>query len=127
MRILLNSILFLSLASIGHAQSNAIVTSEFIYETAPFPECHAATIAETPRGLVTAFFGGTQERNPDVCIYVSRKDQGASKWSTPVNVANGIQNDTLRYACWNPVLYQIPAGDLLLFYKVGPSPAKWKG
>jgi alpha-L-rhamnosidase len=107
----------------GEAQS----VSEFIYEHAPFPECHAATIAETPRGLVTAFFGGTKERNPDVCIYVCRKDQGKSVWTAPVNVANGIQNDTLRYACWNPVLYQVPAGDLLLFYKVGPSPSKWKG
>ncbi len=109
------------------ARGQAITKSEFIYDTASFPECHAATIAETSKGLVTAFFGGTQERNPDVCIYVSRKDQGSSKWSAPMNVANGIQNDTLRYACWNPVLYQIPAGDLLLFYKVGPSPAKWKG
>lgn len=108
-------------------EKKAILASEFIYDTASFPECHAATIAETPKGLVTAFFGGTQERNPDVCIYVSRKDQGSGKWTAPMNVANGIQNDTLRYACWNPVLYQIPGGDLLLFYKVGPSPAKWKG
>jgi len=101
--------------------------SQFIYEKAPFPECHASTIVETPEGLVSAWFGGTQERNPDVCIYVSRKDQGTRTWTTPLNVANGIQNDTLRYACWNPVLYQVPAGDLLLFYKIGPSPSKWKG
>lgn len=108
-----------------HAQ--AVVKEEFLYDTASFPECHAATIAETPGGLVAAYFGGTKERNPDVCIYVSRKGQGSKKWSAPANVANGIQNDTLRYACWNPVLYQVPAGDLLLFYKIGPSPAKWKG
>ena len=108
-------------------EKKAILTSQFIYDTAPFPECHAATIAETPAGLVTAFFGGTKERNPDVCIYVSRKPQGSDKWTAPVNVANGIQNPTLRYACWNPVLYQVPGGELLLFYKVGPSPAKWKG
>lgn len=111
----------------GVCRLGAQTLSEFIYEKAPFPECHAATIAETPKGLVAAFFGGTKERNPDVCIYVSRKDQGTSVWTAPANVANGIQNDTLRYACWNPVLYQVPAGDLLLFYKVGPSPARWKG
>ena len=105
----------------------ALITSEYLYDTASFPECHAATIAETPKGLVAAFFGGTKERNPDVCIYVCRKDHGAAQWTAPMNVANGIQNATLRYACWNPVLYQIPGGDLLLFYKVGPSPAKWKG
>jgi alpha-L-rhamnosidase len=111
----------------AQGQTGVVVTAEFLYDTASFPECHAATIAETPKGLVAAYFGGTKERDPDVCIYVSRKDQGAKKWSAPMNVANGIQNDTLRYACWNPVLYQVPAGELLLFYKIGPSPARWKG
>lgn len=111
------------------AQTNpwrkSIVKDEFIYDKAPYPECHAATIAETPKGLVASWFGGTKERNPDVCIWVSRLVNG--KWTEGINVANGIQNDTLRYACWNPVLYQVPGGKLLLFYKIGPSPAKWKG
>ncbi|WP_262712473.1 sialidase family protein [Arachidicoccus ginsenosidivorans] len=49
------------------------------------------------------------------------------KWTAPVSVANGIQNDTLRYPTWNPVLYQVPGGDLLLFYKIGPKPSAWKG
>ncbi|WP_246022467.1 sialidase family protein [Filimonas effusa] len=102
-----------------------IVTDEFIYEKAPYPQCHSATIAETPKGLVAAYFGGTRERNPDVCIYVSRNING--KWQEPVNVANGIQNDSLRYPTWNPVLYQVPGGELLLFYKIGPKPSDWKG
>ncbi len=92
---------------------------------ASFPSCHASTIAETPTGLVTAFFGGTYEKNPDVCIYVSRKSNDA--WTPPVEVANGIINDTLRHPTWNPVLYQVPGGELLLFYKVGPSPSSWWG
>ena len=104
-----------------------VLHSEFLYDSAPFPECHAAAIAETPKGLVAAFFGGTKERNPDVCIYVCRKDKGSDRWTRPVNVANGIQDPKLRYPCWNPVLYQAPQGDLLLFYKVGPSPSTWKG
>jgi len=108
-------------------QRRAILQSEFLYDTAPFPECHAATIAETPGGLVAAFFGGTKERNPDVCIYVCRKEKGSDRWTAPVNVANGIQNARLRFPCWNPVLYQEPGGGLLLFYKVGPSPSTWKG
>jgi predicted neuraminidase/sugar phosphate isomerase/epimerase len=102
-----------------------IIKDEFTFDKAPYPECHAATIAETPNGLVAAWFGGTKERNPDVCIWISRRVNG--RWTEGVNVANGIQNPKLRYACWNPVLYQSKAGDLLLFYKVGPSPAKWKG
>ncbi len=112
-----------------HAQTKpwkkGIVTEEFVFDKAPFPESHAATIAETTKGLVVAWFGGTKERNPDVEIWVSRKVKG--KWTAPVSVATGIQNDTLRYPTWNPVLYQIPNGDLLLFYKIGPSPSTWKG
>lgn len=102
-----------------------IITDEFIFERASFPESHASTLAETPKGLVAAWFGGTKEGFPDVCIRVSHYENG--KWSEPANVANGIQNDTLRYACWNPVLYQVPCGDLLLFYKIGPNVAGWKG
>lgn len=104
---------------------SGLLLDEFVVENPPFPESHAATIAETPNGFVAAWFGGIKERNPDVCIWVSRQENG--KWLAPQNVANGMVNDTLRYACWNPVLYQIPNGDLMLFYKIGPSPAKWKG
>src|SRR6266496_3624614 len=50
--------------------------AEFIYETAPFPSCHASTIAETKAGLIAAWFGGTAERNPDVGIWVSRQENG---------------------------------------------------
>ncbi len=102
-----------------------ILQEQFLYEDAPFPECHAATIAETPEGLVAAFFGGTKERNPDVEIWVSRLSNG--KWSAPQSVANGIINDTLRKACWNPVLFQVPDEELLLFYKVGNSVSDWSG
>ncbi|GAB3996944.1 exo-alpha-sialidase [Spirosoma daeguense] len=104
---------------------SGLVVDEFVVENPPFPESHASTIVETPTGLVSSWFGGTKERNPDVCIWVSRQEKG--KWLPPQNVANGIINDTLRYACWNPVLFQIPKGDLMLFYKVGPSPSKWWG
>ena len=74
---------------------NAIVKSEFIFETAPFPSCHASTIAETKSGLVAAWFGGTAERNPDVCIYVSRNENG--KWTVPMKVADGVGFATNRF------------------------------
>lgn len=121
---LINAV-FVNLSAQAPPFKNGIVEDEFIYDAASFPQCHAATIAETPQGLVSAFFGGTEERNPDVEIYVCRKE--GAKWTKPVSVANGIQNDTLRYPTWNPVLYQVPGGDLLLFYKIGPSPSTWKG
>lgn len=128
-RIALITVLFFAISN-GIAQQknpwrSGIITDEFIYEKAPYPECHASTIAQSKNGLVAAWFGGTKERNPDVCIWVSRKVNG--KWTEGINVANGIQNDTLRYPCWNPVLYQVPKGELILFYKIGPSPGTWKG
>jgi predicted neuraminidase len=104
---------------------NAVVKSEFIFETAPFPSCHASTIAETKSGLVAAWFGGTAERNPDVCIYVSRNEN--EKWTPPVAVADGVGFATNRFPTWNPVLFQPKNGPLLLFYKVGPKPAAWWG
>jgi predicted neuraminidase len=105
--------------------STAIVRSEFIYETAPFPSCHASTIAESKDGLVTAWFGGKEEKAPDVGIWVSRFTDG--KWTAPVEVANGAQPDGKSHPCWNPVLFQPRKGALMLFYKVGPSPDAWWG
>jgi predicted neuraminidase len=104
---------------------SAVVKSQFIYEKAPFPSCHASTIAETKSGLVAAWFGGTAEKNPDVEIWLSRRD--GAKWTAPKSVANGIQPDGKRYPTWNPVLFQPRQGPLLLFYKVGPSPSRWWG
>jgi predicted neuraminidase len=103
----------------------ALLKAEFIYETAPFPQCHASTIAETKNGLVSAWFGGKHEKNPDVGIWFSRHENG--KWSPPIEVANGIQHSVKRYPCWNPVLFQPRDGPLLLFYKVGPNPDSWWG
>jgi predicted neuraminidase len=106
--------------------SGPVIKSEFIYsaEDVPFPSCHASTIVETPNGLLTAWFGGTHEKNPDVGIWVSREENG--KWTTPIEVVNGIQNDTLRYPTWNPVLYY-ENNKLVLFYKVGPDCSYWWG
>ena len=102
------------------------VSDDFVFTKAKFPQCHASTICETSRGLVAAWFGGTKEKNKDVGIWVSYHD--GVRWTSPKEVANGIQHDDLRYPCWNPVLYQ-PPGDapLLLFFKVGPSPREWWG
>jgi predicted neuraminidase len=107
------------------SQKGAVLKSEFIYENAPFPSCHASTLAETPKGIVAAWFGGTHEKNKDVEIYFSRLVK--NKWTTPVSIANGIQHATKRYPTWNPVLFQAPNGPLLLFFKVGPDPSHWWG
>ena len=97
----------------------------FPLDNRPTPQCHASTIAETPSGLAVAWFGGTREKNPDVGIWLSHHDGDA--WTPPVEVANGVQSPTLRYPCWNPVLFRPENGPLMLFYKVGPEPATWWG
>lgn len=154
--------------------NSAIVKDEFLYEHTYFPEAHASTIVETKKGdLVAAYFGGTHERDPDVCIWVNIKKKGSDQWSTPILAADGVlslddpraelmglsglQDDTTpatmgpigtpdsydyttkttrlknvserlkRKACWNPVLYEMPNGELWLFFKIGSSVGDWTG
>ena len=109
------------------AGQSGYLSGEFIYpiDDTPTPECHASTVAEVDGGLVAAWFGGRHEGYPDVGIWVSRYVD--SSWTEPVEVADGVQSDTLRYPCWNPVLFQPESGPLMLFYKVGPDPRNWWG
>src|SRR6266481_2174888 len=57
------------------------VRGEFIFTSAPFPSCHASTIAETKSGLVAAWFGGKHEKHPSVGIWVARLEN--SGWTAP--------------------------------------------
>lgn len=112
------------------AGESAVVRSDFIFESAPYPQVHASTIEETPTGLVAAWFGGTKEKHPDVGIWVSRLVDG--RWTPSVEVANGVQHrkpdgSVHRHPTWNPVLFQPRNGPLMLFYKVGPNPQSWWG
>ncbi|MBL7697749.1 MAG: exo-alpha-sialidase [Chitinophagaceae bacterium] len=101
-------------------------TRELIVSNPSFEACHASTIVELPGGqLMAAWFGGSNEGNPDVEIWISRLTSGS--WSKPVAVANGKMNDSLRYPTWNPVLFRDRHGILHLFYKVGPNPREWWG
>ncbi len=105
----------------------AYLKGELIYplDGKPTPECHASTLVEVEDGIIAAWFGGTGEKHFDVGIWLSMNLDGS--WSKPVEVVDGYQNDTLRYPCWNPVLFQPKNGPLMLFYKVGPDPRQWWG
>ncbi|WP_288317767.1 family 78 glycoside hydrolase catalytic domain [Xylanibacter caecicola] len=145
-------------------KDNAVVADEFLYTKTSFPECHSATITETTKGdLIATYFGGTKERNPDVCIWISRKPKGSDKWLAPQLVADGVfktgseearlaglsglDSTTTaadkgpildpkirknpagyqRKACWNPVVYQMPDGELQIYFKIGSNVADWTG
>ena len=117
-------LLFVMVGLSSAVQGTPIVTSEFIYESAPFPSAHASTIVDTRSGLVAAWFGGSREGAQDVGIWLSRRD--GKTWTAPTQVATGEQAGGTRYPCWNPVLFADGA-TLTLFYKVGPTPRTWWG
>ena len=107
--------------------------------------------------LVATYFGGKHERHPDVCIWVSIKKKGQQEWSKPILAADGVftlgtayaelagitaestpasegpvrrgsaSANQRRKACWNPVITEIPNGELWLFFKVGLKVADWTG
>ncbi len=122
--------LLLMVFSSGFAQSGLnpkikVLSEEFIFKDADFSQCHAPTLTELDNGVImSAWFAGPYERHPDVGIYTSIK--GSEGWSKPMQVANGIQSDSIRYPCWNPVLTNFE-DSTVLFYKVGPSPSQWWG
>jgi len=102
------------------------VTESELYQTPPFKQCHASTLVQLSDGtFLAAAFGGTQEGNTDVSIWLSRYEKG--KWQAPEKVATGASADGKVYPNWNPVLYKITPETLTLFYKTGPSPREWWG
>ena len=123
MRILkTTSLLLLTVLLLGSCKSalekktwkEGILVDQFVYDKAPYPSCHSITIVEATNGdLVSAWFGGSHERHPDVCIYSAIKPKGSDKWGEPIKVADGVMKDGTRFPTWNPVLYQIPNCDLM--------------
>ncbi|MEE8257101.1 MAG: sialidase family protein [Acidobacteriota bacterium] len=106
---------------LGLPAARGEMRSEFVFTQAPFLSCHASTLVEVDGGeILSAWFGGTREGNPDVGIWTSRRSNG--KWSEPVEVAQEPE-----VACYNPVLFRNPDGEVWLSYKFGPSPQTWTG
>lgn len=120
------AILFFFFFTTVQAQQLTLLKNELIMQKPPFAACHASTITSlSGKRLMAAWFGGAHEGSPDVCIWTSIYDKGS--WSAPQRVADGVINDTLRYPCWNPVLFRTRAGKLFLFYKIGKTPRDWWG
>ncbi len=94
--------------------------SEFVFEKAPFEQCHASTILELPDGkLLSAWFGGKREGDPSVEIWMSAKPKGGA-WSAPEAMTHFPEVPT-----WNPVLFRDAGGKVWLFFKVGPDVQTW--
>lgn len=103
-----------------------LIKSEFVFNNPPTPACHASTIVELSNNtFIASWFGGKYESSPDVGIWIAINEKG--QWKQPKMLVDGVVNDTLRFPCWNPVLFKTKAGKLLLFYKVGKNPREWWG
>ena len=129
--VLLSCLLAVSFAAVAQAPAGPVVdpqplldqgaVAEFVFEDdRPFKQCHASSIVQTASGdLIAVWFAGTRESDPDVGIWMSRREAG--KWSAPVVAAK--VNET---AHWNPVLFRDASGGIHLFFKVGPEIPSWQ-
>ena len=85
---------------------------------------HAATLAELANGdLLAAWYGGTDEIDPDVNIFVSRQDHRTGRWSPPRAIENGPRTHVKSVG--NPVLV-VDRDGVRLFY-VGVILGGWSG
>ena len=86
----------------------------------PFPQCHASTIVKLKDGeFMAAWFGGTEEKNDDVGIWMTKGKP--AQWEPPVQVAK--INNTPH---WNPVLFAAPGKNIWLFFKTGKEIRDWE-
>lgn len=76
-------------------------------------QCHASNLLLLPNGdLLCAWFGGSIEGRPDICIYMSRLAAQSSTWDD----AAKMTHDHTRSE-QNPVLFRVPStGEIRLLY-----------
>ena len=108
---------------LARAEPAGVTASEFVFERAPFPSCHASTIAETPGRPGRRLVRRHATRGPRRRHLVSPARRRALVG--PVEVADGEQADGRAFPCWNPVLFQPrrrAAAALLQGRPVAPAP-----
>ncbi|CAG8153602.1 unnamed protein product [Penicillium olsonii] len=76
-------------------------------------QCHASNLLQLPNGdLLCAWFGGSIEGRPDICIYMSRLPVGQSVWPDAVKMTHDHTRSEQ-----NPVLFRNPSnGEVRLLY-----------
>lgn len=97
------------------------LVKEFVFEDErDFDSAHAATILATrDEGTLIAWFGGSWEKDPNVAIWTSKKN--GDTWTKPKKVA-----ETRGTALWNPVLFELDADTIVLYFKQGATIPEWR-
>lgn len=83
------------------------------YVPALTTQCHASNLLLLPNGdLLCAWFGGSIEGRPDICIYMARLPAGQNTWSDAVKMTHDHTRSEQ-----NPVLFRVPSsGEIRLLY-----------
>lgn len=94
---------------------------DFVFEEHEgFAQCHASTVAQVDDDtFIVAWFGGTEEKDDDVGIWLSKGSPG--NWTEPVELVK-VREDPH----WNPVLFTAPDGRIILYFKVGKEIPDWE-
>lgn len=95
------------------------VIRTLVMRECPTKMCHASTLLKLRGGYVlVAWFGGSAEGNDDVGIFLAKGKSGV--FDQPRLVAQSAEPH------WNPVLFQLDADTIALFYKVGRKISRWR-
>jgi predicted neuraminidase len=68
------------------APHNPLMVRTFVFEKASFPSCHCSAIVETKEGLVTSWFGGTDEGKD---VVVPESGPAESSYPTVIRSRDG--------------------------------------
>lgn len=84
-----------------------------------FDSPHAPAVLELKNGgVIVAWFGGRFEKDPDTAVWISKRYGGV--WTKPKKLV-----DVLGIAAWNPVLFRLNNGDIVLYFKIGAEIRLW--
>lgn len=84
-----------------------------------FDSPHAPTVLPLKNDdVVAAWFGGRFEKDPDTAIWTAKRINGV--WQKPKKTV-----DVMNIAAWNPVLFRLNDGRIVLYFKIGAEIQKW--
>lgn len=95
------------------------VREEIFGDEREFDSPHAPTVLPLKNDdVIAAWFGGRFEKDPDTAIWTAKRINGV--WQKPKKTV-----DVMNIAAWNPVLFRLNDGKIVLYFKIGAEIQKW--